>query len=123
FAGWRRMKQELDARIAAARGTPLPHWTLHDLRRTTATRMREDIGVPPHIVELILGHGEADPYDHAECLNDRLTALSAWADLVEPLAAGTPVEEARWAARSAWARYTAATARPVFKVVELRPAA
>ena len=30
-------------------------WTLHDLRRTVATRMA-DLGVQPHIIEAVLNH-------------------------------------------------------------------
>ena len=30
-------------------------WTLHDLRRTMATRMA-DLGVQPHVIEAILNH-------------------------------------------------------------------
>ena len=37
FGGWNYFKQELDAHVA---GTVAP-WTLHDLRRTVATRMAE----------------------------------------------------------------------------------
>lgn len=34
----------------------LDHWTPHDLRRTMATRMAEDMEIPPHIPEKICGH-------------------------------------------------------------------
>src|SRR5450755_5062566 len=42
FSGWSKSKAALDARILAARkeidagARPLPHWTVHDLRRTAA---------------------------------------------------------------------------------------
>jgi integrase len=52
FGSWNTAKLELDARIAKT-GKPLEHWTLHDLRRTAATRMA-DIGVQPHIIEAVL---------------------------------------------------------------------
>ncbi|MTW23231.1 tyrosine-type recombinase/integrase [Allochromatium palmeri] len=49
FSGWSRSKGRLDAR--AQLDTP---WTLHDLRRTAATRLGEDLRVPPHVVESVL---------------------------------------------------------------------
>lgn len=49
FGGWNWSKQELDALTA------IEPWTLHDLRRTVATRMA-DLGVQPHIIEAVLNH-------------------------------------------------------------------
>ena len=40
FTNWDRAKQLLDGRIAERRGSPLPHWTLHDLRRSRVGRIR-----------------------------------------------------------------------------------
>lgn len=34
---------------------PLPHWTLHDLRRTFST-IHARIGTPPHVTETLLNH-------------------------------------------------------------------
>ena len=45
FDGWGYAKRIFDARIAE-KGKPLAHWTVHDLRRTVATRMAE-LGVQP----------------------------------------------------------------------------
>ena len=36
--GWSKSKTALDARIAEALGEPLPHWTVHDLRRSRPRR-------------------------------------------------------------------------------------
>ena len=33
----------------------VPHWRVHDLRRTAATGMAE-IGIAPHIIEAALNH-------------------------------------------------------------------
>src|SRR5262245_8013709 len=49
FSNWSRSKEGLDA-VAKVKG-----WTLHDLRRTAATRMA-DLGVQPHIIEAVLNH-------------------------------------------------------------------
>jgi integrase len=51
FTGWGFLKDRLDARL----GDQFKPWTLHDIRRTTATLMC-DIGVPPFVVEEILNH-------------------------------------------------------------------
>lgn len=51
FSGWSKAKAELDARIHAKRtemdpdAQPLPHWTVHDVRRTAATVMADRLGV------------------------------------------------------------------------------
>ncbi|OBV11560.1 tyrosine-type recombinase/integrase [Erythrobacter dokdonensis] len=49
FSGWSRSKQRLDDASATS------DWTIHDLRRTVATRMH-GIGIAPHIVEACLNH-------------------------------------------------------------------
>ena len=43
------------ARPRSTSGRASPDWTLHDLRRTCATRLA-DLSVQPHIVEAILNH-------------------------------------------------------------------
>lgn len=37
------------------RKTDMKQWSLHDLRRTVATRLSE-LGAPPHVIEKLLGH-------------------------------------------------------------------
>jgi integrase len=74
------------ARVERRAGTA--HWTLHDLRRTCATRMAEDLQVAPHVVEAVLNHvsgvksGVAGIYNRALYLDERRKALDAWADYV-----------------------------------------
>jgi integrase len=41
FVSWWYGKEQLDKRIAARRGAPLPHWTIHDLRRSVVTHVSE----------------------------------------------------------------------------------
>jgi integrase len=58
--GFRRWHSaSLNERINEARQKagiePMPYWTLHDIRRTVATRMA-DIGIEPHIIEACLNH-------------------------------------------------------------------
>jgi integrase len=86
FGGWNAGKLELDARIANGRKA-LEHWTLHDLRRTAATRMAE-LGVQPHIVEAVLNHvsghksGVAGIYNRATYDKEKREALNLWAEHV-----------------------------------------
>jgi integrase len=86
FQGWSKAKERIDARIAKA-GKPLEHWTLHDLRRTAATRMA-DLGVQPHIIEAVLNHasghkgGVAGIYNRATYDKEKRAALNLWAEHV-----------------------------------------
>jgi integrase len=80
YTRWSVSKQMLDkeARLAP--------WTLHDLRRTMITKMGEDLGVQPHVVEAIANHvsghkaGVAGVYNKAVYANEKRVALDRWAD-------------------------------------------
>lgn len=96
FSGFSRAKQALDARIAKLAGKDIPHWTLHDLRRTATTLMADDLGVLPHVTEAILNHvsshqsgkaGVAGTYNRATYLKDKRAALDAWAGYLQALVA------------------------------------
>jgi integrase len=90
FSGWSKSKSALDARILATRkvvdvdAKPLAPWTLHDLRRTAATLMADQLGVLPHIVEAILNHvsghrgGVAGIYNRARYEAEMRDALERW---------------------------------------------
>jgi integrase len=92
FSGWSKSKAALDARILAARkmldagAKPLPHWTVHDLRRTAATAMADQLSVLPHIVEAILNHvsghraGVAGVYNRARYQAEMRDALERWTE-------------------------------------------
>lgn len=77
YSGYSKGKRELDA-LAGLRD-----WTLHDLRRTAATRMAE-LGVPPHVVEKILNHltgsfgGVAGVYNRFSYQTEMREALDVW---------------------------------------------
>jgi integrase len=94
FSAWTHGKTTLDARILASTGAALPHWTQHDLRRTGATRMGEDLGVEPHIVEAILNHvsghksGVAGIYNLATYMKEKTAALTTWADHIVAIVEG-----------------------------------
>jgi integrase len=82
FGAWSWCKLAFDARITAAEGRALPHWTLHDLRRTVRTGMSK-LGVQPHVAELVLNHvahrsGVVGVYDHHDYQPEIAEALAKW---------------------------------------------
>jgi integrase len=101
FVRWSQAKKMLDQRIAERRGSPLPPWTIHDIRRTVATNLAESRErvtkkgnlelreyysfAKPHIVEAVLNHvsghkaGVAGVYNAAEYLPEKRDALEQWA--------------------------------------------
>ena len=87
FTGWARGKAALDQRIG------VKNWTVHDLRRSAATRMG-DIGVMPHIIETILNHqsghkaGVAGVYLKSVYAHEVKTALALWHDHVSSIVEG-----------------------------------
>jgi integrase len=93
---WSGQKKRLDARIAVARGSPLPKWTQHDFRRSISTALHERFGVPPHVVEVLLGHvgghkgGIAGVYNQAVYLDERRRALARWGAHVTATVTGKP---------------------------------
>ena len=95
FSNLSGSKADLDVRITAAnKGKPLPHWVPHDFRRAISTTLHERLGVPPHVVEVLLGHvgghkgGVAGIYNRASYLDERRRALQRWADHIEQLVSG-----------------------------------
>lgn len=105
-SGFSRAKDRLDAEIlklqkadTIERGDnpadvqPLPHWTLHDLRRTGATGMAR-LGINLPVIEKILNHtsgsfrGVAGVYQRHSFAEEKRRALEAWSnfvfDLVNP---------------------------------------
>ncbi len=63
----------------------------HDLRRTAATAMTGDLGIPRLVVGKILNHADRDitsVYDRASYDRDKRRALNAWGDRVEEVVSG-----------------------------------
>ena len=85
FSSWSYSTNQLNDQITIKNGTPLAHWTLHDLRRTAATRLHDDLNCQPHIVEAVLGHygghrrGPAGVYNRAIYTREIAVALAHWA--------------------------------------------
>jgi integrase len=93
-AGFGKIKPQLDA---AMKG--VPHWRLHDLRRTCVTGMAE-LGIRPDVIELAVNHrsgssrrGVAGIYNRSELLPERKVALERWAAHVERLVSGRPADK------------------------------
>jgi integrase len=89
YGNWAEGKVALDKAL----GDIVTAWTLHDTRRTVATKMA-DMGIQPHIVEQILNHqsghksGVAGIYNRSSYEREVKTALATWADEVRVLAEG-----------------------------------
>jgi integrase len=87
FSAWGKAKQALDARCGVG------EWTLHDIRRSVATRMA-DLGVQPHIIEAVLNHvsghkvGVAGIYNRSSYEREVRNALALWADRVRAIVEG-----------------------------------
>jgi integrase len=87
FTGWSRGKPELDQRAG------LQNWTVHDVRRSVATKLA-DIGVLPHVIEQILNHrsghraGPAGIYNRSSYEREVRAALALWHDHLRTLVAG-----------------------------------
>jgi integrase len=99
-SGFSRAKVRLDAEIlklqradaiergeCAADVQPLPHWTLHDLRRTGATGMAR-LGINLPVIEKILNHtsgsfrGVAGVYQRHSFAEEKRRALESWSNFV-----------------------------------------
>ncbi|NVJ92623.1 MAG: hypothetical protein HWE34_13250 [Methylocystaceae bacterium] len=59
-SGISKAKKRIDEaveRICAEKNIPtIPHWRMHDMRRTMVTMMNEQLKIPPHVVEACVNH-------------------------------------------------------------------
>jgi len=82
---WQIDKDSLDKKL------DMPHWVLHDLRRTCSTNMGEQLSIPPHVVEAVLNHvsgskaGVAGVYNKATYLKEKREALNKYADYIHTI--------------------------------------
>ncbi|OAF11785.1 hypothetical protein AYJ54_07960 [Bradyrhizobium centrolobii] len=86
FSGFSKAKRELDKAIAKVRAgrEPMPHWVLHDLRRTGRSLMSR-AGVPADHAERCLGHvigGIRSVYDRYAYQDEKRVAFEKLAGLV-----------------------------------------
>jgi integrase len=105
-SGFSRAKERLDAEMVklqksdaiqrgdgAAAVEPIPHWTLHDLRRTGATGMAR-LGINLPVIEKILNHtsgsfrGVAGVYQRHTFADEKRKAIEAWANFVSSTVSG-----------------------------------
>jgi integrase len=87
FQNWVKAKARLDAQLNFAEP-----FSLHDLRRTTQTRMR-GIGISGELVNKILNHAMGpidEAYDHHSYYDEKAAALQLWADKIDELAESVP---------------------------------
>jgi integrase len=91
-----KVKASLDEKIAALRkkgGEELvPHWVLHDLRRTVRTRL-SDVGIDAFVAERVLGHalpGLHSVYDQSTHSQQKRRALEKWQELLLSIVEPTP---------------------------------
>jgi integrase len=88
FSQWDQDKDRLDARLGFTEA-----WTLHDIRRSVATKMA-DIGIAPHVIEQILNHvsghksGVAGIYNRSSYEREVRAALAQWSDHIAALLTG-----------------------------------
>jgi integrase len=81
--GGSHVKDRFDEEVAELNGSPIPHWTWHDLRRTCATGMG-NLGVQPHIIECCLNHiggfraGVAGTYNRSSYWPEMVDAFDRW---------------------------------------------
>lgn len=83
----RRLRRRVDGLLTK----PAPAWTIHNLRQTIGTHLREQIGVRGDVVSLILSHTVAEGaavtriYNRAQLMPERRDALARWARWLEEL--------------------------------------
>jgi integrase len=83
----RRIREALEKEL----GHEVPHWTLHDLRRTMATGLQR-LGVRLEVTEAVLNHlsgsrsGIVGVYQRHNYFAEKRDALAAWAREVKRLA-------------------------------------
>ena len=96
FNGFSEGKKAFDAKV------PIPHWTIHDLRRTARSLMSR-AGVDSNIAERVLGHaikGVEGVYDRRSYTPEKAQALRKLAGLIQLILAG-PVDNVERFAKGA----------------------
>jgi integrase len=106
IAGWSKYKKKLDKAILNIRREeaqkagidvndvkPLPHWTIHDLRRTAATGM-QSLGLSDETIDRVLNHvlpGVRKRYNQFSRDPEKKTALDAWGRHVDGILSKKPI--------------------------------
>jgi integrase len=92
FDSGNKAKDRLDARIAELNGgKPIPHWVLHDLRRTFNSLGIDKCGIDDADADRCLFHvgehkkGIKRTYNHAQYLDKKHAAMAAWGAYIAKL--------------------------------------
>ena len=86
LGSWSWAKERVDAKI--------PHWRLHDLRRTFATHLRT-IGIDRLVVSKLLNHAEGGVtkiYDRYAADPEKTAAMERWANRLRDIIGGAPAD-------------------------------
>jgi integrase len=89
-----RVERDTNARREKEGREPMENWRLHDLRRTAATGMAH-IGVSVNVISRVLNHAQTSVtavYDRHSYLSAKRQALQAWADALDRVLAGKPMD-------------------------------
>lgn len=84
FNGWSKAKAQFDLQC------PIPHWTLHDLRRTLRTTWAE-LGVLEEVAEKYINHisgkhsGLGRTYNRARYIEPMRNAVKSWEEYLQTL--------------------------------------
>ena len=97
ISGFSKAKRQLDALIAGSNdGKAIPHWTLHDVRRTFSSGWAR-LRIPTEVTEKAINHvsgsfgGVSGIYNRFEYADERREAMEAWARYVLALVDGKPM--------------------------------
>jgi integrase len=89
----RREREEADGRTRMD-GRPWPFgepWRFHDLRRTVATRLEDDLSTPKPLISAILNHAEGGGtaiYTRGQLREQKLAAMQGWGRFLTALREG-----------------------------------
>ena len=78
------LERALPRRVRGARVGPMEPWTPHDFRRALRSIGDQDLKIPPHILEAVLGHitgyknGVTKHYNTSLYRDDKRAALERW---------------------------------------------
>lgn len=95
WCGAHKAAIRLRAAMEADLGVAVPHFVLHDLRRTAATNLSR-LGFPIEVTEAVLNHsggtlsGVAAIYSRHRYDAEKLRALEAWASHIQRIVDGSP---------------------------------
>jgi integrase len=103
-SGWNLAKHRIDKAMAKVAGKAIPHWVVHDGRRSVVTGMAT-LKIPVDVIELCVGHtsgvraGIVGTYNRSTLMDERRDAFERWSrhltGIVSNKAAGNVVVSIR----------------------------